>query len=413
MSAFVWSPPSHVVTESQFDQEFSSAAAGAVADAERRHFDTLVGRDGLPIVLFGAGNLGRRILAGLRHVGVEPVGFCDNSPDRQGTCIDGLHVFAPADGVANFGPRVAYVVSIWTPYGRLAYPTVNLQLRALGAKIVVPFAPLMWKFAEVFLPNFCLDLPFRLYRAAGDVKAGYELLQDDSSRNNFRTQLRYLLSAMDTIEVAGAEDMESYFTSGPAELGDAEFLVDCGAYDGDTIASFLSISGGNFERIVAFEPDAIAAARLTRFVSGLAPSVRRRIQVEIAAVAREKGQARFVGGGTETSRLSGEGDTTVWSTALDEALDGTHPTFVKMDIEGAEDEALTGAESTIQRARPVLAICTYHVQQHLFRIPLHIAAIDRAYRIYLRRRGPDRDLVCFAVPPERATARGSDAHVNR
>ena len=43
-----------------------------------------------------------------------------------------------------------------------------------------------------------------------------------------------------------------------------------------------------------------------------------------------------------------------------------------MDIEGAELDALNGAKATIRKHLPKLAVCLYHVQEHLWEIPLKI-----------------------------------------
>jgi FkbM family methyltransferase len=57
--------------------------------------------------------------------------------------------------------------------------------------------------------------------------------------------------------------------------------------------------------------------------------------------------------------------------------------FIKMDIEGAEPEALIGAERTIRKHRPKLAISVYHDVRHFASIPLWIAGLDLGYRLYL------------------------------
>jgi FkbM family methyltransferase len=57
--------------------------------------------------------------------------------------------------------------------------------------------------------------------------------------------------------------------------------------------------------------------------------------------------------------------------------------FIKMDIEGSEPEALIGAEQTIRKHRPQLAISIYHDVNHFASIPKWIANLDLGYRLYL------------------------------
>jgi len=57
--------------------------------------------------------------------------------------------------------------------------------------------------------------------------------------------------------------------------------------------------------------------------------------------------------------------------------------FIKMDIEGAELPALKGAESTIRRFKPNLAIAVYHSLDDFVNIPAFIDSLDLKYRFYL------------------------------
>jgi hypothetical protein len=73
-----------------------------------------------------------------------------------------------------------------------------------------------------------------------------------------------------------------------------------------------------------------------------------------------------------------------------------------MDIEGSEPAALRGAARTIAGHAPVLSICVYHSQDHLWSIPLQIKAMHADYRMYLRPFVPESwDLVCYAIPANR------------
>jgi hypothetical protein len=55
-----------------------------------------------------------------------------------------------------------------------------------------------------------------------------------------------------------------------------------------------------------------------------------------------------------------------------------------MDVEGAEPDALKGAEGLIREHRPDLGICVYHAPDHIWEIPLYLHEMGLGYRFYLR-----------------------------
>ena len=58
--------------------------------------------------------------------------------------------------------------------------------------------------------------------------------------------------------------------------------------------------------------------------------------------------------------------------------------FIKLDIEGAEQDAIDGAKTTILKYQPILAICIYHKAEDWYKVPQKILAIHSDYKIYLR-----------------------------
>jgi FkbM family methyltransferase len=372
-----------------------------VSKEERTLFDELTGGPSADLLLFGAGNLGRHTLAGLRRVGREPLAFVDNDGSLHGTLVDGLPVLSPQEAGHRYGNTVVVVVTVWSPNQRLAYPNIAAQMSALGCSRTVTFVPLFWKYQEEFLPYFCLDAPHRLYAAAPAVKATLNLFADDRSCMEFLTQLSYLISSMDGVDLSATSEREWYFPRDLVELSDQEVFIDCGAYDGDTLESFLGATAYRFSAAVAFEPDSHAAARLRAVVQELPSGVRDRIQIEEKAVGGTPGMVRFEGGGTPGSRIVETGSVMVDCVTLDTAVLELAPTFIKMDIEGAEEAALLGAAETIRVHRPVLAICIYHLQADLYRLPTLMRRLCSNYALFLRRQARDSDLVCFAIPNER------------
>lgn len=87
--------------------------------------------------------------------------------------------------------------------------------------------------------------------------------------------------------------------------------------------------------------------------------------------------------GGSGSRISDEGEVAIHVDRLDDVLT-CKPTLIKMDIEGAECQALEGARQTIAQCHPRLAICVYHNVGDFYRIPRLVLSIRSDYDIYLR-----------------------------
>ena len=108
----------------------------------------------------------------------------------------------------------------------------------------------------------------------------------------------------------------------------------------------------------------------------------------------------------EASSRVGYGDHQVASRTIDEFADAdSAPTFIKLDVEGYEANAIRGAGDTLRLARPVVAACVYHVQNHVWEIPLQVASAVSDYCYALVPHLSDGwDLVFYAVPVERSSA---------
>ncbi|MGZ6142274.1 MAG: FkbM family methyltransferase, partial [Myxococcales bacterium] len=193
-----------------------------------------------------------------------------------------------------------------------------------------------------------------------------------------------------------------YFAPGQFKLADDERFVDCGAFDGDTVRSFLGLLPRFAGRVHAFEPDAGTFARLQAFRDGLPAGVRERVEITRAGVGARRERVRF-GEGGGTGSAVGAGAVEVDIVPLDEAVAEMRPTLIKVDTEGYEPEVLEGAKAVIGRTpAPVLALCVYHRQDHPWRIPLMTAALHGGYRFRLRSYTLDGwDLVLYAVPEHR------------
>ena len=164
-------------------------------------------------------------------------------------------------------------------------------------------------------------------------------LFDAAGQQEFERQMRLRMGDFSNQVV---DPGVTYFPEDLFQLSQNEVFVDCGAYDGDTIAAFRRVTGDRFDRIIAFEPDPKNFAALKSAASG-----DQRIVLQPYATSARRETLRFVAGDGVGSRVSSTGTCEIESVTLDEALDGLAPTYIKFDIEGSEPDALEGGRKTI------------------------------------------------------------------
>jgi FkbM family methyltransferase len=175
-----------------------------------------------------------------------------------------------------------------------------------------------------------------------------------------------------------------YFINDFFKYGEDEIFVDCGAYTGDSIEVFSKVVP-NFRKIIALEPDPNNFRQLQENYKGA-----EKIFLINAGVHEKNDSLNFLSnewGCCSSLSKNNTGKTiTIKVLSLDtiEEVKKTKISFIKMDIEGVELEALKGARETIKRDNPRLAICLYHYNRHFIEIPEYIRSIVPEYKFWIR-----------------------------
>jgi FkbM family methyltransferase len=367
--------------------------ADSLVSVQTQKMDSLLEQTGKSFVLFGAGRLGRITLAGLRDAGVEPLAFADNSPNLWGKWVDGVKVFSPQDAKQQFVQKALFVTTVYTS------TPVRHQLEELKVRCV-SFAELAWYYPHALLPHYATDLPHAIFEQADDVRQALDVWADDASRNEYLAQLAWRTLLDPTVLPPWIKPQEMYFQTNFFSFSPDDILVDCGAFDGDTLRE-LARQKINYQRLIAIEPDPLNFRILEEYVSTLPESVRTKILLFQKAIGASREHISFEATGTANTTME-LGSFHVESVPLDLLLADEQPTYIKMDIEGAEYRALLGCRQVIAKHLPILAICLYHRQEDLWSIPLLVRSISDQYSLFLRRYSDECwEQVCYAVPKER------------
>lgn len=275
------------------------------------------------IVIFGSGMNGSALPEAWAAHGIMPVCYADNAKDKWGTRVKGLEVKRPEE--IDFSDVDAVVI---TPFKQTVVDAMRKQLLELGAR-------------EETLLNY----------------------------NDFS---------------ASVLEWELYFDPDIIKLHDDEVFVDAGALSLETSLRFVEeCRNGHVQnyRVHAFEPDGSSYERCRELLKTMPDAD---IKLYNAGLWSEDKTLYFERMGNAGSRIVKEKtETSIKTVALDNCVSGP-VTFIKMDIEGAELEALKGSREIIKKYRPRLAISAYHKKEDLVELPLYIKELVPDYKLYIR-----------------------------
>ena len=171
-----------------------------------------------------------------------------------------------------------------------------------------------------------------------------------------------------------------------------DWVLDCGACWGDT-SLWLAEQAGPSGKVFSFE---FIPSNLEIFQANIAmnPTLSSCIELVIHPIAENSGNVIHCAdnGASSTFKMGKKEEQSGSSVeaitiSIDDWVQRHNPVrldFVKMDIEGAELDALLGARETLKRFQPQLAIAIYHRAEDLYQIPNFIESLNLGYQFYLK-----------------------------
>jgi len=252
------------------------------------------------------------------------------------------------------------------------------RLQSVGVRKVIDYFMLSRLAPEAFEPvDYCVRNRQDILENLMLYKQVYNRLADDTSRETFTKVVRFRLS-MDLEHMRGfSYAIDRQYFEDFLPFRKEEVFVDGGGYDGKTTLQFAA-RNKDYRRIYFFEPLPPMMEVSQRNLTFL-----RDILFKQKGLFSRNDRLRFDMEAGPASSLSASGQIEIGVVRLDDEVQEPI-TFIKLDIEGAEYEALNGAEEHIRSETPKMAVCVYHDQRDFWRIPLRVLEINDRYKVYVR-----------------------------
>jgi len=345
------------------------------------------------VYIYGTGSFGRDTLEFCHQLELNVESFVDHAPKPHNSikkCIN----------VEDLPPQqeVTVILGVCNLFGDLRRISNLILSRNPQAKILTPV-----HFAQMCVAN---GLVLENYWLTGDttylsdhkqeIEDLKKLLEDQQSRELVDQIVRYRITGF-VEDIPTPESLEDQYL--PSELPtppDSLNMLELGSYKGEDLKRFASRSKEiNFA--FCLEPDFENYRALVLQVKELnVPNV---FPLPIGAW-EVTSQLNFASNGQTGAQINELAENSILVMRLDDLVGSSFINYVKMDIEGAEIQALEGLKNTIFTQIPHLAISVYHKPADLWEIPFKINKIaPDAYSFFLRVYGHQTfDTVLYCVP---------------
>jgi FkbM family methyltransferase len=356
------------------------------------------------VYIFGTSAIAQILHDEFNKLGIEVIGFIDNFKKEENSYILNKKIFNPndliheKDNISVIIASTAHCKAIINQLEKLNFKTIipyyviwanilsfeDNQTHRYELSLTEKFHLKLLKFEDLIVNK---DKYLSLYKYFDDNKSLKTL--DNLMKYRITLDGSYLLEIYDSINL-------QYFDSEIIKFGENEIFVDGGCYHGENSIQFIQNTNSTYKKILLFDPDLKNLQQAKYYLKDY-----KNIEFYSKGLFNEKTTIKFSHGKEGASKISEEEDDDENVTLIDlidlNSFDDKI-TFIKMDIEGAEKQAIIGAEKHL-RNNVKLAICIYHKIEDIYEIPKLIKEINPNYKFYLRHYSPSFvETVLYAVP---------------
>ncbi len=356
-----------------------------------------------PLILYGAGNLGKMATEYFEKLGIPFLFVVDANPDlhRRDPFWAGIEIFGIHDVPIKQRESSLLAICVVTT----SFSQVTAPLKKQGWRDVVSF----YDIVEAYRDRHPLGNGWHSGLLTDEDIIGIESVlyrwEDDISRSHYLQFIAWHSLREEWIfEDAPVTIHDRYFISQVlSNLHDHEVFTDIGAHHGEVIIRFLTEVGNKYNGIYVIEPDKENLSHLRNFLEENMPNVpteRAKIHLLECALGSVTDEKLFYHGLGYASQFSESGQTKVDVKCLDDLL--IPATFIKIHIEGWERNAISGGLETLINNRPILAVTSYHNREGLWHLPAQIMTSLDNYAYYFRLHSwHGTGSVIYAIPRER------------
>lgn len=337
-----------------------------------------------PIFIYGMGDGAAKIMSVFSRYGIPVAGIFASDDFVRGHSFAGYRVHKLSE-VEEMVDDFVIVLAFAAGYQELID---YIHVLARKHTLYVPDVPVIG--GGLFDYHYCME-------HLQELNAVYRSLADDESRRVMLNVIQYKISGcIHYLDAVTATTDEIYHDI--LRPNRTEHYVDLGAYNGDTIRELLEHSHRSYSAIHAVEPDKKNFKKLVTFIE---TADLKRINAYHCAAWCKDAELPFSSKSGRQSVLSPNGES-MSARSVDSILHGKPATYIKMDVEGFEREALWGAARTIRHYSPKLAVAVYHRNEDIFELPLLVKRMNPKYKLYLRHKLylPAWETNLYAIPEE-------------
>lgn len=315
-----------------------------------------------PVVLYGTGNGADKVIDRLNADKTKISGIFASDGFKKGKIFRGFTVSAYSE-LAEKYPEMVIVMC----FGSSRIEVMDTVKRLMEKHtVLVADVP-------VYGDNI-FDLAFARENAE-KIRKAHSLLNDELSKKVFENTVLFKLTGKPHYLFEIETPRSQVFSL--LGLNDKENFLDLGAYNGDTVIEFTQ-NVKDYSAITALEPDSRNFRKLCENTSSL-----KNILCINGAAGEFRGKSNISSQHGRGVSL-GVGNTEINTFSIDALSKKSPPTFIKIDVEGAESAVLDGGKGTISALKPKMHIAVYHRSEDIFEIPLKIHKLCPTYKIFMR-----------------------------